>query len=208
MSSNRLFFGASRNPDQIAFNASDASEQISINLLPHLPVNKPDTIVVVCVGTDRSTGDSLGPLVGTFLSEKENNTFSIYGTLEDPVHAVNLEEKINLVHLEHSNPFIIAVDACLGRTKSVGTVQIHPHPLKPGAGVHKDLPEVGNIHITGIVNVSGFMEFYVLQNTRLSLVWNMAKTIAESIELTSRSLLVERGFHKSTDWTFDQEKAT
>ncbi|MGH2168427.1 DUF1256 domain-containing protein, partial [Enterococcus faecalis] len=48
-------------------------------------------------------------------------------------------------------------------------------------GVKKDLPPVGDIHITGIVNISGFMEFTVLQNTRLNLVLKMAKLIAAGI---------------------------
>ncbi|MGB4008573.1 MAG: DUF1256 domain-containing protein, partial [Bacillota bacterium] len=36
-------------------------------------------------------------------------------------------------------------------------------------------------HITGIVNVGGFMEYLVLQNTRLSLVIRMAEAIAGGI---------------------------
>jgi len=31
------------------------------------------------------------------------------------------------------------------------------------------------------VNVGGFMEYFVLQNTRLSIVFNMAEVIAESL---------------------------
>ena len=84
----------------------------------------------------------------------------------------------------HNDPFIIGIDACLGKVRSVGIVQIGEGPVKPGAGVNKDLPAVGNAHITGIVNVSGFMEFMVLQNTRLNLVLNMAKTIADGIHFT------------------------
>lgn len=42
---------------------------ITHRLLFHFSRTRPDTpIVIVCVGTDRSTGDSLGPLVGTALS--------------------------------------------------------------------------------------------------------------------------------------------
>ena len=40
---------------------------------------------------------------------------------------------------------------------------------------------MGEIHITGIVNVSGFMEYFVFQNTSLHLVMEMAKTIANGI---------------------------
>ena len=45
----------------------------SQELLDLLPIGKNQPIVFVCIGTDRSTGDSLGPLVGTLLKEKKNN---------------------------------------------------------------------------------------------------------------------------------------
>ncbi|MED1742005.1 spore protease YyaC [Bacillus swezeyi] len=144
-------------------------------------------IVVVCIGTDRSTGDSLGPLVGMKLAAKQLTRFHVYGTLADPVHAVNLNEKLENIHLEHQNPFMIAIDACLGRTKSVGSFQIGKGPLKPGAGVQKSLPEVGHVHINGIVNVSGFMEYFVLQNTRLNLVMSMANVLAEGLSHLEKS---------------------
>jgi putative sporulation protein YyaC len=83
---------------------------------------------------------------------------------------------------------MIAIDACLGRLKSVGAITVAKGPVRPGAGVNKQLPPVGDIHITGIVNVSGFMEFFVLQNTRLHLVMNMAKTIANGIYEADRQL--------------------
>ena len=52
-------------------------------------------------------------------------------------------------------------------------------PSKPGAAMNKKLPAVGDLHIHGIVNLNGFMEFFVLQNTRLSLVMKMADVIAK-----------------------------
>lgn len=81
-------------------------------------------IVFVCIGTDRSTGDSLGPLVGSLLEEQSIKPFHVYGTLDDPIHAVNLEEKLGHIAEKHINPFIIGVDACLGRLKSVGAIQL------------------------------------------------------------------------------------
>lgn len=166
--------------------------------------NRP--IVFVCIGTDRSTGDSLGPLVGTLLKEKTISPFFVYGTLEDPIHAINLKEKLVQIHHIHSNPFIIGIDACLGRMKSVGFIHIADGPVKPGAGVNKDLPEVGDIHITGIVNVSGFMEYFVLQNTRLSLVLNMAKTISEGIyEASSTYFRKERWSQLSWDQVGEEQ---
>jgi putative sporulation protein YyaC len=138
-------------------------------------------IVCVCIGTDRSTGDSLGPLVGSFLERQVPQHIKIFGTLDNPVHALNLSHTIKHIKKEHPKACIIAVDACLGQLKSVGWIQIGLGPLKPGAGVKKELPEIGQIHITGIVNVAGFMEYMVLQNTRLSVVMKMAEVISASI---------------------------
>ncbi|QDR83073.1 putative sporulation protein YyaC [Sporomusa termitida] len=137
-------------------------------------------IVVLCIGTDRSTGDSLGPLTGTKL--KNINLFPhIYGTLDDPVHATNLESMLKSINTAFPAPFVIAVDACLGKLENVGYVTLGQGSLKPGAAVNKDLPPVGNAYITGIVNVGGFMEHLVLQSTRLNLVMKMADTIAHGL---------------------------
>ncbi|MFO8060907.1 MAG: spore protease YyaC, partial [Bacillota bacterium] len=70
-----------------------------------------------------------------------------------------------------------------GSRPHVGTVTLSDRPLRPGVGVQKQLPEVGTLHVTGTVNVTGFMEYYVLQNTRLSLVMSMARWIAEGIQI-------------------------
>ncbi|HZK34320.1 MAG TPA: spore protease YyaC [Bacillota bacterium] len=138
-------------------------------------------VVILCIGTDRSTGDCLGPLVGHKLKLVLYSNVHIYGTLEQPVHAKNLCDVIGNVKRDHERPFIIAIDACLGRTDRVGRINIGLGPLRPGAGVNKSLPKVGHIHIVGVVNISGFMEYLILQNTRLGLVMRMADTISSGI---------------------------
>lgn len=134
-------------------------------------------LVIVCIGTDRSTGDSLGPLVGSKMLELNTHPH-IFGTLDEPVHATNLNDTLKNIQSSFTNPYILAIDACLGKLESVGCVSIGIGPVKPGAAVNKDLPPVGNAYITGIVNVGGFMEHLVLQSTRLNLVMKMADTIA------------------------------
>lgn len=143
---------------------------------------QPSQLIILCIGTDRSTGDSLGPLVGSKLKAMDCMVnVPIYGTLDEPVHAVNLSKIINTINDDFPNSFIIAVDACLGRNESVGYISIKEGPLQPGTGVNKTLPAIGHLHVVGIVNVGGFMEYMVLQNTRLSLVMKMAETISEGI---------------------------
>jgi putative sporulation protein YyaC len=78
---------------------------------------------------------------------------------------------------------MLAVDACLGQAEQIGSIAIALGPVKPGAGVNKVLPAVGTLHITGTVNVAGFMEYLVLQNTRLSLVMQMARVISDAIPI-------------------------
>lgn len=134
-------------------------------------------IVIVCVGTDRSAGDSLGPLVGTLIKELIP-TACVYGTLDDPVHAANLGEKLELVERNHPGAFVLAVDACLGRLDSIGHITYKAEPLIPGIGVKKELPKVGHACVTGIVNVGGFLEYFALQNTRLWTTYRLAKAIA------------------------------
>ncbi|GEA14446.1 MAG: hypothetical protein PWR22_1974 [Moorella sp. (in: firmicutes)] len=161
-----------------------AVEKLSQILASHLQELNPEgkqPLVVVCIGTDRSTGDCLGPLVGTNLLHMPNLPFAVYGTLDEPVHASNLTEKLAYIKTNHPDPIIIAVDACLGQAENVGAITLAPGALKPGAGVNKNLPAVGDIHFTGIVNVGGYMEYFVLQNTRLSIVMRMAQQIASSI---------------------------
>lgn len=176
-----------RKPDSysVHYEEQQAAALFADHLLSLLPPPGSCPVVFTFIGTDRSTGDALGPIIGTLLEERKLSAFHLYGTLEDPVHAVNLTEKLALIEREHTQPFIIGADACLGKLKSVGNIQIGKGPVKPGAGVKKELPAVGDAHITGIVNISGFMEFFVLQNTRLHLVMSMARVIAEGIAKAS-----------------------
>ncbi|MBM7662222.1 putative sporulation protein YyaC [Bacillus mesophilus] len=184
------FFEKKGGESKINFDEDGASTKIAKEIVSHLPTRSHTPIAIVCIGTDRSTGDALGPLIGTKLEEKGSPLFHVYGTLDDPIHAVNLEDQLKLINSELNSPFIIGIDACLGRLKSVGVITVGDGPVKPGAGVKKELPPVGDIHITGIVNVSGFMEFFVLQNTRLNLVMKMASIISEGI--FEASLLYKR----------------
>lgn len=142
------------------------------------PYNK---IIFFCIGTDRSTGDSYGPLVGQMLKENlKDSNIEVYGTLHNPIHAKNLEKKLNSIDTE--NNLVIAIDSCLGRVDSIGKIQIKNKPIKPGSGMGKDLQGVGDIGISGIVNISsGDFSFVILQNTRLSLVYDLAATTVDAI---------------------------
>lgn len=138
-------------------------------------------LVFLCIGSDRMTGDCLGPYVGHQLSRQNIRGIFVYGTLECPVHALNLKKVYASIKNAHPDALIIAIDASLGQKKHLGYVTIGNGALYPGAGVQKELPPVGDIHITGIVNIAGLLEQLTLQTTRLSTVISMADTITQGI---------------------------
>ncbi|MGB9848817.1 MAG: spore protease YyaC [Moorellaceae bacterium] len=140
--------------------------------------------IIVCIGTDRSTGDSLGPLVGTFLQERHPD-LPVYGTLAEPLHAANLEEMLGLIRLRHAGRTVVAVDSALGKEASVGKICVCHGALRPGLGLNKILPQIGDVHLMGIIGAGAWnvLDYLTIQNVKLHLVWQMARVMAEAIEI-------------------------
>lgn len=141
-------------------------------------VQKPwKDIVVICIGTDRSTGDSFGPLTGRLLTRRSFNV-PVLGTLDQPVHALTLER--TLLDIDERS-LVIAVDSQLGNAQSVGGIGVRNGPLRPGAALGKDLPHVGDVSIVGTVAEMNISPFHTLQNVPLGLVFQMAELTAKTI---------------------------
>ena len=161
---------------KINYNSDSASLEIAEFLKKYI---KSQTIIV-CIGTDKCIGDCLGPLVGTLL--KENNfSIPIYGTLANPIHALNLEKSILEIKNKYPNFTILGIDACLGDANSIGEVHVRDFPIHPGKGVGKMLPDVGDISIIGIIDSSDNSEFFTSRSIRLNLIFEMAKVISNGI---------------------------
>lgn len=167
-----------------------AKQRFSSLLIYHFrnALNTRRPLVFLCIGSDRATGDALGPLVGQNIQNFKNkksalsHTLFVYGSLSEPVHAMNLTDTVNRIYQNHSHPYIIAIDASLGIRKHIGYVTLGHGPLTPGVGVGKQLPAVGNAHITGIVNSgTGSNLNQILQTTRLSTVVELSNFVSEGI---------------------------
>lgn len=146
------------------------------------PILDKRPIIFLCIGTDRSTGDSLGPLIGYKLKSEHKKNIYVYGSLETPVNSKNLITVLEKIKKYFINPYIIAIDSALGSVQSVGKIYIEDKPITPGLALNKDLPSVGDIGIKGIVNISGNLDFIVLQNTRLFTVMTLADCITDGIK--------------------------
>lgn len=166
--------------DSIYHTDSFATHLISDYFLSILPKNI-HSATVLCIGTDRSTGDALGPMTGTLLQKLRPEILRVQGSLDNPVHALNLNATLKELNEATEDTFVIALDASLGQLQSVGQFQYGLGSIMPGTALKKELPSVGDAFITGVINISGMMEYSVLQSTRFSLVYNMAETLAQSL---------------------------
>lgn len=158
---------------EAGFEAEKFAARLLLLLMNEMRASGRRQVVFLCIGTDRSTGDSLGPLIGSRLEAEEIGGAVVIGTLE---------------HIEEHYPdaIIIAVDAAVGRWDHVGLVTLEKGPLRPGLGVRKELAAVGDISITGIVGGAESGDPLFLQSIRLSMVMRLADCISRSICLGMR----------------------
>lgn len=160
------------------------SKRITVNkeeLTKYLVNHITKDTTVVCVGTKKIWWDRLAPMVGTLL---KNNGFplEVIGTMEDNVHAINLEEKIGNIEKGRN---IIAIDSAVGNINGIGQVKVGNVPLHPGAGVDKELVSVGNCSILGVsieksrANFWNYYEYGTKEEE--SMIKDMAFTIVDAL---------------------------
>ncbi|WP_138755733.1 spore protease YyaC [Paenibacillus sinopodophylli] len=133
-------------------------------------------VVFVCIGSDRSSGDSFGPLVGSMLAER--GWQNVIGTLQQPCDAHAVEQAVQAIPKEAT---VIAIDACLGKPSSIGRFLIEEGPLQPGKAIGRRLPPIGQFSIAGVVNANGPKAYWMLQTTSLYQVLRMARELADAI---------------------------
>jgi len=134
-----------------------------------------EEVTFLCIGTDRSTGDALGPLTGSRLIEWG---FShVIGTLPFPCDADNLITRMAAIPMNHT---IIAIDACLGSPLALGYFWVSNEPLQPAQSMGLLLPAVGHYSLAAVVDINGPKPYQTLQTTPLYRVMTMADQIAKA----------------------------
>lgn len=133
--------------------------------------------VVLCIGSDRVTGDCLGPIVGQMLVERGANAF-VYGTLARPVTALNLKDAVRHIKSAHGDKKVLAIDSSVGKLGDVGKIHIAFGSIAPGSADGKKLPKVGDVSITATVTDPRKTP---LSAVRLGVVYSLATDIADRI---------------------------
>lgn len=163
------------------FETAELAARLYMMIREELDKSRKDKVLLLCIGTDRSTGDSLGPLIGYQLKSRDLKHIRVLGTLNRPVHAMNLEDTLSVVEQYYQDHLVIAVDASVGMHDHIGCITVGKGSLKPGLGVSKELRSVGDLFITGVVSSCGDYDPVMLQSIRLSVVMRMAECISESV---------------------------
>lgn len=151
---------------------SDTSRQIraALGTLRRPPV-------ILCIGSDRVTGDCIGPLVGHLLFSR-GVAATVLGTLHEPVTALNLDQAVSELKRKHAGRKVIAVDSCVGETGELGCIRVRKGSLRPGLACGKSLPKVGDVSVTATVAVGHADNLY---SVRLGLVYSLAVEIADAV---------------------------
>ena len=137
--------------------------------------------VYMCIGTEKVFSDSLGPRVGTLLNLAMDEPMFVYGLIEQNITAENLCRSYEFIKAMHPDSPIVVVDAGVGEQSQLGKVQLCDGGILPGAATNKNLPEIGDIGIVGIVAERGMADFYTLNSEKNVLVGEVARFIAEAI---------------------------
>ena len=137
--------------------------------------------VIVCIGSSGVVGDSLGPMVADLLRAVHKLPAYVYGGLRRPVNGLNYRRYKEFLLNRHPENFVIAVDACVGAEKDVGTIKYSAGGLRAGGALNKDLGKIGDIGILGVVAARGEDNLLQLMNAPYSLVETLSERIAFKI---------------------------
>ena len=129
-----------------------------LNNIINLENMENESIIFLCLGTNRVIGDAFGPVVGSALKKVgfKNNKIKIIGDLENVVTYNNINNKIKFINVNYRNSMVIVLDSALSNQSDVGRVFIQNRGLKYAESLRKKNNTVGNISIKAVVGEDSF----------------------------------------------------
>ena len=112
-----------------------------------------DNILFLCIGDSNIAGDSLGPLIGSFIDVNKhkiqtNTNIKVIGTMNSPIGYNTINETVKNID---TNVFTVLIDSALGSENNIGKIVIDNSNLCAGKGVNIGKNLTGDITIRGIV---------------------------------------------------------
>ena len=107
--------------------------------------------VVICIGSDRVSGDMLGPLVGSALREEDRLPCPVYGWGGESGNGLNREKYLEMIGRRHRGSRLISVDAALGKEEDVGKIRLKKGGVKAGGALERKGDRIGDVGVIGVV---------------------------------------------------------
>ena len=141
--------------------------------------------IILCIGTSKCIGDSLGPIVGEYLYNniKKSNVY-VLGNLKNNITYQNIDVILNRINNTIKNPYMILIDSALSNKNYIGEIVVNKNKMIVGSALNKSEYKYGNLSIKGIVgeNKYSYEENYnELNNVSVDLVKNISKNIINEI---------------------------
>jgi putative sporulation protein YyaC len=157
----------------IKYNTPYQEERIVMGLEKVVPKDK--DLVFFCIGIDKGL-DFLGPLVGSLL--KHYGVKNVYGTLDNTLGLDECRPEYERVRKEHSDSFIIAIDAAIGMPHEIGEIQIRNKGI---TYCPQDKLYIGDISVLGVVTDSE-EGLYIKDEDIISSVYIMVWSIIDGVK--------------------------
>lgn len=138
-------------------------------------------VLFLCIGSEKISGDSLGPIVGTLLREKYKLPYPVIGCEDMPVNGINIDKYKKYVHRFFPSHRIIAIDAALGEREDIGNIRYRDGGVRAGGALGLHNPPVGELAILGVVGEKGGEPMQTLLNAPFDRVVSLAERIAQAI---------------------------
>jgi putative sporulation protein YyaC len=164
----------------------DEKYNVFVNELKKKIDNRNKKIVFLCIGTNKVTGDSFGPLVGTKLQKllRYNKKISILGNIDKPINALNIEDKLLYVNKKYTDKYVIVVDSAVSEIELIGEIFVTKNKMVLGKGINRKISEIGDISIKCSVckdEYSGIENFKSLKNVPKEFIKNLADIVSIGI---------------------------
>lgn len=138
-----------------------------------------DMPIVLCIGSNKLLDDCLGPMVGSMLKKYGFKGY-VYGTLDAPISATNLQLTLNFLKATHKDKKLLIVDASTtSHVDRIGKIVLAENykPFNENLfSTHVD----ADYYLFGVCCLHK-KNFKTLYNAKVSIVQKLCKTICYGI---------------------------
>jgi len=155
----------------------DIINKLSSNIKKSIKKN----CILLLIGTDKCIGDAFAPLVGSLLTSYNYIKNPVYGTIKEPVHALNIKDTLNEIKEKYPDKPILVIDSMISHSGHIGDIILLNEGIFPGKALGKTLPLSGDVSLTLVVSNNEKDAINSLTTLRLNNIYEMAKVVANSI---------------------------